>query len=85
MARDPGGLRDAGDHAVSVASVDRLAGDRSQHQRPGVALAPTGLQHSEHRDGQRHRGGLVALADQMQNPVAPQRLGVVVDPNRRRL
>ena len=36
---DASGFRDPGDHAVGVPSVDRLAGDRSQYQRPGGPLA----------------------------------------------
>src|SRR6478672_8000391 len=32
VPRDPGGLRDPGDHPVNVAAVDRLARDRSQYQ-----------------------------------------------------
>ena len=41
-----------------------------------------GLEHPEHRDGEWHGGGLVALADQVQDPVAAQGLGVVLDPDR---
>ena len=39
----------------------------------------------ENRHGQRHGGGLVALADQVQHPVAAQRLGVILDPDGSRL
>ena len=35
--------------------------------------------------GQRHGGGLVALADQVQHPVPAQGVGVVLDPHRGRL
>ena len=44
MPWDASGLGDPGDHAVNIASVDRLAGDRSQHERPAGPLAPTGFQ-----------------------------------------
>ena len=69
------------DHPVDVAAVDRLAGDRPQDQRPVGALAAAGLQDPEHRDGERHGGGLVALADQVQDAVPAQGLGVVLDPD----
>jgi hypothetical protein len=77
-----GGLGDAGDHPVGVAPVDWLAGVRSQDQRPVDALAAAGLQNPKDRDGQGHGGGLVALADDVQNPVAAQRVGVVLDAHR---
>ena len=77
----PGGLRDAGDHPVDVASVDRLAGDRPQHERPGRALAAAGLERPEDGDGHGHGGGLVALADQVQDAVAAEGVGVVLDPH----
>src|SRR5674476_1625484 len=77
---DAGGFGDPGDHAVGVASVDRVAGERSQYQWPSGALAPAGFQDPEHRDGERHGGWLVALADQMQHPVSAQGVGVVLDP-----
>jgi len=48
VPRDASGFRDPGDHAVDVPSVDRLAGDRSQHQRPAGPLAAAGLQDAEH-------------------------------------
>ncbi len=44
---DTSGLGDPGDHAVGVASVDRLAGDRSQDERPAGPLAAAGLQDPE--------------------------------------
>ena len=69
-----------GDHAVDVASVDRVAGDRSQYQRPGGALAPAGLQDPQDGDGERHGSWLVAFADQVQHPVSAQGVGVVLDP-----
>jgi len=80
VAWDAGGFGDPGDHAVGVASVDRVVGDRSLYQRPGGALALAGLQDPEDRDGQRHGGRLVALADQVQDPVSAQGVGVVLDP-----
>jgi len=83
VARDAGGLGDADDHAVTVAAVDRVAGERTQDQWPFGPFAPAGLQHPKHRDGQRHSGWFVALADQVQNPVPSQRLAVVLDPHRR--
>jgi len=38
------------------------------------------LQDPQHRHGHRHGRGLVALADQIQDPVATQGVGVVLDP-----
>jgi len=69
---------------INVASIDRLARDRSQQQRPGGPLAPAYLQHPHDRDRQRHRGGLVALADQVKHPVATESVGVVLDLHRGR-
>ena len=46
---------------------------------PSGALAPASFQDPEHRDGQRHGGWLVALADQVQHPVSAQGVGVVLD------
>jgi hypothetical protein len=85
VPRDASGFRDPGDHAVGVASVDGLAGDRSQDQWPVGALAAAGFQNAQDGDGQRHGGGLVALADQVQHPVSAQGVGVVLDPHRGRL
>ena len=51
MCRDARDRRDARDHPVHVASVDRLPGDRPKHQRPGRALAAAGFQGPEHGDG----------------------------------
>lgn len=48
VSRDRGGLRDARDHPVDVAPIDRLAGDRSRHQRSRRALATANLKRSEH-------------------------------------
>ena len=43
VARDPGGLRDPGDHSVGVAAVDRLARGGTQDQRTGDPVAAAGL------------------------------------------
>ena len=56
--------------------------ERSEHQWPFGAFAAAGLEHPEDRDGDRHGGRLVALADQVQHAVAAQGLGVVLDPYR---
>jgi len=85
VPRDASDLRDPGDHAVGVASVDGLAGNRSQDQWPAGALAATGFQNAQDGDSERHGGGLVALADQVQHPVSAQCVGVVLDPYRSRL
>lgn len=82
VARDTGGLRDPGDHAVAVAAVDRFARDRPQHQRPLGPIAPACLEDSQDRDSQRHGGVFGALPDQVQHAVPPQRLTVVLDPYR---
>jgi hypothetical protein len=79
---DAGGFGDPGDHPVGVASVDRFPGNWSQYQQPGGPLAEAGLQDAEHRDGQRHGGRLVALADQVEHPVTAQGVGLVLDPHR---
>jgi len=85
MSRDGCGFRDPRDHAVGVASVDRLAGDRSQDQWPAGALAAAGFQNAQDGDSERHGGGLVALADQVQDPVTAAGVGVILDPHRSRL
>jgi hypothetical protein len=54
-------------------------------QGSGGACAATRLQHPQDAHSQGHGGGLVALADQVQDAVAAQRLGVVLDPDRRGL
>ena len=74
-----------GDHPVGVASVDRVAGDRPEDQPACGALPAAGLQHAQDGDGQRHGGRLVALADQVQHPIAAQGVGVVLDPHSCRL
>ena len=81
VSRDPGSLGDAGDHAVGIASVDRLAGDRSQDERTIGAFSPAYLQDTQDRDGERHGGWFVALTDQVQDSVSAQGLGVVLDPH----
>jgi len=85
VPRDLSGFRDPNDHAVCIASVNRLPGDRSQHQSPAGALPPAGLQDAQDGDGERHGGGLVALTDQVQHPVSAQGVGVVLDPRGCRL
>jgi hypothetical protein len=45
------------------------------------AFAAAGFQDPQHRDSDRHGGGFVAFADQVQHPVTAQSLGVVLDPN----
>ena len=47
VARNTGDLRDPGDHAVDVAAVDRLAGDRPKDESPAGALLPAGFQDAE--------------------------------------
>lgn len=59
------GLRDPGDHPVDVTTVDRLAGDGSQHQRPVCPVAAAGLQSAQHGDG--HRAN-AAIIDQLRVP-----------------
>ena len=84
VSRDAGGLGDPEHHPVDVASVDRLAGGWPQDQRPVVALSAAGLEDPEHRYGERHGGGLAALANQVQDAVSPQGVGVVLRSGRRR-
>ena len=79
MTRDPCSLRDSCDHPVGVAAVDRLARGGPQDQRTGGPLAAAGLEDAEDWDGHRHGRGLVGLAHQVQHPVAPQGLRVVLD------
>ena len=54
VTRDPGSLRDTGDHPVRVAPVDRPARRGAQDQRTGGPLAAARLQDAEDRDSQRH-------------------------------
>jgi hypothetical protein len=82
VPRDAGRLGDPGHHPVGVAPVDRLAAQRSQDQRAAGALATAGLEDAQHRDGDRHGGGLVALADQPDDAMPSQGVGVVLDPHR---
>jgi hypothetical protein len=79
VARDAGGSGDADDHPVDVASVDGLAGHGPQDERTFGALSLTGFEHPEDWHGDRHGRGLVALPDQVQDPVAAQGLAVVLD------
>ncbi|MFS3128293.1 hypothetical protein ACLM5J_07795 [Nocardioides sp. Bht2] len=53
--------------------------------RPGRPLVSAYLEHSKDRDSDWHGTGLVALAAQVQDTVAAQRLGVVLYPDHRRL
>jgi len=85
VSGDRCGPGDALDHPIHVTSINRLAGERTQDERSGAPLASACLEHSKNRDSDWHGGGLVALADYVQDAVAAQRLGVVLDPDRRRL
>ena len=55
---------------------------RAEDERAGGAFAAAGLQDAEDGNGQRHGRRLVALADQVQDPVAAQGFRVVLDPDR---
>jgi hypothetical protein len=79
VPRDAGDRRDPEHHPVDVSSVDGLAGGRPQDQWPVGALSAAGLEDPEDRDGDGHGDGLVAFADQVQDTVAAQRVGVVLD------
>ena len=48
----------------------RQPGAQKQDQGPVVALAAAGLEGAEDGDGERHGGGLVALADEAEDAVA---------------
>ena len=64
-------------HGSSARSfAGRRAGPGSAHPE-----GEAGLEDPEHRDGDGCGGGLVALADQVQDPVPAQGLGVVLDPS----
>ena len=80
---DSRGLRDASHHPVDIAPVDGPSGDGPQNQRPAGALPTAGFEDAQDRDGERHGGGLVALADKVQDSMAAHGLGVVLDPYRR--
>ena len=67
--------------AIRVTSVDGLAGDWPQDQRPACALPPAGFQNAQDGYGERHGGGLAAFADQVQHAVSAQGLAVVLDPH----
>lgn len=82
MSRYAGRRGDAGDHPVRVAPVDRFPGERPENERAVGALFAAGLQAPRDWDGDRHGGGPIALADQVQDPVPVQGVGVVLDPHR---
>jgi hypothetical protein len=82
VPRDAGDRRDPEHHPVDVSSVDGLAGGRPQDQWPVGALSAAGLEDPKDRDGDGHGDGLVAFADQVQDTVPAQCLGVVLDPDR---
>jgi hypothetical protein len=63
VAWDASGLGDAHDHPVDVTSVNGLPRDRAQDQGSMGALSPAGFEHPKYRNGDRHRGRLVALPD----------------------
>lgn len=79
MARYTGGLGDARDHSVHVAPVNGVARKRTKDEGPAGPFSTAGFEDAQDRDGQRHGRWLVALADQMQDPVAAQGVGVVLD------
>lgn len=74
---DRGGPCDPLDHAVDVALVDGIAG---QDQRPADAFTAADLEDAQDWDSDRHRRGIVALADQVKDTVSAHCLGVVLDP-----
>ena len=76
---DASRLRYPQHHPVDVATVDRRTRHGTQDQRPGDAFTATGFQNSQDWDRQRHGGGLVALAHQVQDPEASHGLGEVLD------
>jgi hypothetical protein len=79
VARDAGRLGDPDNHSVDVASINRSTRDRAQDERAGGAVSSARLEHPQDRDGERHRRGLVALPDQVQDTVATKGLAVVLD------
>ncbi len=82
VPQDPGGRRDAEDHAIDVTAVDRLAGCRPEDEWSFGSLAAAGIEDPEHRHREGHGCLFAALADQVQHPVPAQGLGVVLDPHR---
>ena len=83
-SRDAGSRRPSRSEAPfdDVAAVGRLRGHRPQDQRSLGPLAAARLKGPEDRHGQRHGGRSGALADQVQDTVTAQCLGVVLDPDR---
>ena len=81
MARDARGPRDPLDHPVDIAAVDGVPAHRSQDQPAGGPFPATRLEHPQDRDGEGPGGWLVALADQPQDSMASDGLGVVLDPH----
>ncbi|RYU14343.1 hypothetical protein [Nocardioides iriomotensis] len=61
-----------------------FAGIGAQDQPPGCAFSSAGLKRAEHGDGDRHRRGLGSLADEVQDAMSAQGLGVVLDADRGR-
>ncbi|MDP9336012.1 MAG: hypothetical protein M3Q30_22255 [Actinomycetota bacterium] len=55
----------------------------AQDQRSFYPFPSAHFKCSDDRDSQRHGGWLAALAHQVQHSVSAQRLGVVLDPDRR--
>jgi hypothetical protein len=67
------------DHAVDAAAVDGFPGVPPQDQWPFDALAAARLEDAEHRHCEGHGGWLGALADQVQDTVTAECLGLVLD------
>ena len=70
--------------AIRVTSVDGLAGDWPQDQRPFGASPAAGLEDAQARHGQGHGGGLAAFADQVQHATSAQGLAVDAEQVRQR-
>lgn len=64
---DRGGASDALDHSVDVASVDRVARERSQNERTVRSFASAGLEYPQDSDCERHGGWLVSFADEVEH------------------
>jgi hypothetical protein len=77
VSRDAGAFGNPDDHPVGVATIDGLAGVRSQHQWPFGSVTAGSFENPEYWDGERHRGGLVAFPDQVQDSLAAKDFGVV--------
>jgi len=69
VSRDAGCLGDPGNHPVGIPPVDRVTGQRSQDERAAGPFAAAGLQDAQDWDGDRHGGGLVAFAHEVQDAV----------------